>query len=147
MTSDTRETLALLCLALLALATALQAVVLLRLALATRQAAEQAAVLGAELCQELRVGLAHIKRVADDVGQVSEQSLRQVERLEQAIDWSVESGRKAAHTAAMPLWPPLRFAALYKGVKHGLAYYRGSRAERLPAGSAVATATETGART
>jgi len=128
MTTDTRETLALLCLALMALATALQAAAVVRLALTTRQAAEQAVALGAELRQELRGGLAQLKRVADDVGSVSEQSLRQIERVEHAIDWSVESGRKAAGTAAMVLVPSLRLAALYRAAKHGLAFYRARRA-------------------
>lgn len=129
MSSDTRETIAVLSLAVVAAATVVQALVTLRLALATRDAAERAAILGVELREELRHGMSHVKRVADDVGAVSEQALQQLERVEHVLDWSVESGRKAKDTAARLLWPPLKLAAVYKGMKHGLAFYRARRAQ------------------
>lgn len=128
MTHDTRETLAVFCLAVMAAATLVQALVTLRLALATRAAAERAEALGLEVRDELRRGMSHVKRVADDVGAVSEQALQQLERVEHALDWGVESGRKAKDTAARLLWPPLKLAAVYKGLKHGLAFYRARRA-------------------
>ena len=128
MTPETRDAWLIALLALIALAAVVQTSLLVAFALAARRGAQRLAVVEGELRDQLRVGLAQLQNVADEVTVVAQHAHRQVDRVEHLLELSTQGARKAVEVAGRALLPPLKLIALYKGVRRGIDIYRARRA-------------------
>jgi hypothetical protein len=128
MTPETRDTWVLVSLGVMALATLVQAAMLVALTRAAQRSALRLAAVEGELREQLRQGVAHLQHVANDVNVLAHRAQRQVDRVERVLDVSAQGARMLVDTAGRALLPSLRLVALYKGLMRGIEVYRARRA-------------------
>jgi hypothetical protein len=124
----TRDLWFLVLLGVVALATLVQAVVLVAATIAARRAAERLAVIEVELREHLSQSLVHLQRATDSVTAMAQHATRQSQRVEHLLDATTDGARHAVQMVGGALLPSLKWMTLFKGVMRGIQIYRARRA-------------------